>query len=148
MTDTEARVEAERQYPPGFHSHNNRTAFVAGAVWQKGQQSMSREDKDTAKAYAERVAATVRPHADPYVPGVLPSDIEEWVEEAFKAGATWRWEQGEGEGYFTRWLAQHDRGVKADAWDEGFKQGGPMHDSFYGEPDRHERNPYREVRHD
>lgn len=31
----------------------------------------------------------------------------------------------------------------AKAWDEGFKQGGPMHDEKYGEPDAHRRNPYR-----
>ena len=28
------------------------------------------------------------------------------------------------------------------AWDEGFKQGGPMHDEHYGEPDKHTINPY------
>lgn len=43
------------------------------------------------------------------------------------------------ERYFDRWLA----GVKADAWDEGFKQGGPMHDEHLDDPDAHRRNPYR-----
>ena len=28
------------------------------------------------------------------------------------------------------------------AWAEGFKQGGPMHDEHYGEPDKHTVNPY------
>lgn len=44
-------------------------------------------------------------------------------------------------------IAAHDvaltEKVKAEGWDEGFKQGGPMHDEFYGEPDRHKINPYR-----
>lgn len=31
----------------------------------------------------------------------------------------------------------------AAAWDEGFKQGGPMHDENYDDPDAHTRNPYR-----
>lgn len=31
----------------------------------------------------------------------------------------------------------------ARAWDEGFKQGGPMHDEHYEDPDAHTRNPYR-----
>lgn len=31
----------------------------------------------------------------------------------------------------------------ADAWDEGFKQGGPMHDENHDDPDAHTRNPYR-----
>jgi hypothetical protein len=44
---------------------------------------------------------------------------------------------------FDRWLAAHDRQVKADAWDEGFKQGGPMHDADMNDPDAHKRNPYR-----
>ena len=30
----------------------------------------------------------------------------------------------------------------ARAWDEGFKQGGPMHDVNYDDPDAHTRNPY------
>jgi hypothetical protein len=34
--------------------------------------------------------------------------------------------------------------AKRDAWDEGFKQGGPMHDVNYDDPDAHKRNPYRE----
>lgn len=34
----------------------------------------------------------------------------------------------------------------AAAWDDGFKQGGPMHDEYYGDPDAHRRNPYREGR--
>jgi hypothetical protein len=32
---------------------------------------------------------------------------------------------------------------KAQAWDEGFKQGGPMHDENMDDPDAHTRNPYR-----
>ena len=32
--------------------------------------------------------------------------------------------------------------VAAKAWDEGFKQGGPMHDVNYDDPDAHTRNPY------
>lgn len=31
----------------------------------------------------------------------------------------------------------------AKAWDEGYKQGGPMHDVDYDDPDAHTRNPYR-----
>lgn len=31
----------------------------------------------------------------------------------------------------------------AVAWQEGFKQGGPMHDVNYDDPDAHTRNPYR-----
>ena len=41
------------------------------------------------------------------------------------------------------WLAAHDRVVAAQAWDEGFKQGGPMHDADMNDPDAHKRNPYR-----
>ena len=37
----------------------------------------------------------------------------------------------------------HDAAVAAKAWDEGFKQGGPMHDVNYDDPDAHTRNPYR-----
>lgn len=33
----------------------------------------------------------------------------------------------------------------AKAWQEGFKQGGPMHDVNYDDPDAHTRNPYREA---
>jgi hypothetical protein len=33
--------------------------------------------------------------------------------------------------------------AQAGGWDEGFKQGGPMHDEHYGEPDKHKINPYR-----
>jgi hypothetical protein len=33
--------------------------------------------------------------------------------------------------------------IAAQAWDEGFKQGGPMHDVNYDDPDAHTRNPYR-----
>lgn len=33
--------------------------------------------------------------------------------------------------------------VATQAWDEGFKQGGPMHDVNYDDPDAHTRNPYR-----
>lgn len=33
---------------------------------------------------------------------------------------------------------------RAEAWQEGFKQGGPMHDEHYDDPDAHTRNPYRE----
>lgn len=33
----------------------------------------------------------------------------------------------------------------AQVWAEGFKQGGPMHDSDYDDPDKHTRNPYREA---
>jgi hypothetical protein len=29
------------------------------------------------------------------------------------------------------------------AWDEGFKQGGPMHDVNYDDPGAHRRNPYK-----
>lgn len=36
-----------------------------------------------------------------------------------------------------------DVGDLAQAWDEGFKQGGPMHDVNYDDPDAHTRNPYR-----
>ena len=38
---------------------------------------------------------------------------------------------------------EHDAAVAAKAWDEGFKQGGPMHDENYDDPDAHTRNPYR-----
>lgn len=38
----------------------------------------------------------------------------------------------------------HDAAVAAKAWDEGFKQGGPMHDVHLDDPDAHTRNPYRE----
>jgi hypothetical protein len=34
------------------------------------------------------------------------------------------------------------RKLMQEAWDEGFKQGGPMHDEHYGEPDKHKINPY------
>lgn len=34
--------------------------------------------------------------------------------------------------------------IAAKAWDEGYKQGGPMHDVNYDDPDAHTRNPYRE----
>jgi hypothetical protein len=51
-------------------------------------------------------------------------------------------------------LAQYRSSVAADllvaaqplmaiAWDEGFKQGGPMHDVNMDDPDAHTRNPYR-----
>ena len=43
---------------------------------------------------------------------------------------------------FQRALAEHDRQVKAEAWAEGFKQGGPMHDADMDDPDAHTRNPY------
>jgi hypothetical protein len=33
--------------------------------------------------------------------------------------------------------------AQAEAWDKGFKQGGPMHDVNYDDPDAHTRNPYR-----
>ena len=33
--------------------------------------------------------------------------------------------------------------LMAQAWQEGFKQGGPMHDEHYGEPDKHTVNPYK-----
>ena len=33
--------------------------------------------------------------------------------------------------------------LMAQAWDEGHKQGGPMHDVNYDDPDAHTRNPYR-----
>lgn len=33
--------------------------------------------------------------------------------------------------------------IAAKAWDEGFKQGGPMHDVNMDNPDAHTRNPYR-----
>lgn len=31
----------------------------------------------------------------------------------------------------------------ARAWQDGFKQGGPMHDVNFDDPDAHTRNPYR-----
>ena len=37
---------------------------------------------------------------------------------------------------------ERDAAVAAKAWDEGFKQGGPMHDVNYDDPDAHTRNPY------
>ncbi|UXM92549.1 hypothetical protein [Paenarthrobacter sp. JL.01a] len=33
--------------------------------------------------------------------------------------------------------------LMAIAWDEGYKQGGPMHDVNMDDPDAHTRNPYR-----
>ena len=50
-------------------------------------------------------------------------------------------------------LAFMDRGyllalipqLKADAWQQGFKQGGPMHDVNYDAPDAHTRNPYQPL---
>ena len=36
------------------------------------------------------------------------------------------------------------REIAAKAWDEGFKQGGPMHDVNYDDPNAHTRNPYRQ----
>jgi hypothetical protein len=54
------------------------------------------------------------------------------------------------------WLKKHGRSallagaieaaaqfIAAQAWDEGFKQGGPMHDVNMDDPDAHTRNPYR-----
>ena len=38
------------------------------------------------------------------------------------------------------------REIAAKAWDEGFKQGGPMHDVNYDDPGAHTRNPYRQPR--
>ena len=35
------------------------------------------------------------------------------------------------------------REAKAEAWREGFKQGGPMHDVDYDNPGSHRINPYR-----
>lgn len=35
------------------------------------------------------------------------------------------------------------KAAKAEAWAEGYKQGGPMHDVNYDDPDAHTRNPYR-----
>lgn len=32
--------------------------------------------------------------------------------------------------------------IAAQAWQEGFKQGGPMHDVDCDDPDAHTRNPY------
>ena len=40
---------------------------------------------------------------------------------------------------------EHDAAVAAKAWDEGFKQGGPMHDVNYDDPDAHTRNPYERA---
>ena len=37
------------------------------------------------------------------------------------------------------------REAMAQAWDEGFKQGGPMHDVNYDDPDAHRCNPYRKA---
>lgn len=36
----------------------------------------------------------------------------------------------------------------AKAWDQGFKQGGPMHDVHLDDPDAHTRNPYRKGEND
>lgn len=36
------------------------------------------------------------------------------------------------------------RQLMFEAWAEGFKQGGPMHDVNYDDPDAHTRNPYEE----
>lgn len=45
------------------------------------------------------------------------------------------------------WVVEAVEGIvtkaKAEAWDEGYKQGGPMHDVNYDDPDAHTRNPYR-----
>lgn len=38
------------------------------------------------------------------------------------------------------------REAQTQAWDEGFKQGGPMHDEHYGEPDKHTINPCRSAK--
>lgn len=43
---------------------------------------------------------------------------------------------------FDLWMAETVRAAKEAAWQEGFKQGGPMHDVFYDDPDAHTRNPY------
>lgn len=43
-------------------------------------------------------------------------------------------------------LAAAGFGSRHDAWAEGFKQGGPMHDENYDDPDAHRRNPYPETR--
>ncbi|MDQ5863098.1 MAG: hypothetical protein M3536_12640 [Actinomycetota bacterium] len=40
-------------------------------------------------------------------------------------------------------LAPAIKQLMAEAWQEGFKQGEPMHDEHYGEPDKHKINPYR-----
>jgi hypothetical protein len=64
-----------------------------------------------------------------------------WVSnttESYVLSGPTRWAFAEAR--FDRWLAS----VRADAWDEGFKQGGPMHDVNYDDPDAHTRNPYRE----
>lgn len=37
--------------------------------------------------------------------------------------------------------------LMAIAWDEGFKQGGPMHDVNYDDPGAYRRNPYRKEAH-
>lgn len=42
-------------------------------------------------------------------------------------------------------LAPVIRAARAEAWQEGFKQGGPMHDVNYDDPDAHRRNPYKEA---
>lgn len=34
------------------------------------------------------------------------------------------------------------REILAEAWNEGFKQGGPMHDVNYDDPGAHMQNPY------
>ena len=39
-------------------------------------------------------------------------------------------------------IADLIRGYSTQAWSEGFKQGGPMHDVNYDDPDAHTRNPY------
>ena len=39
-------------------------------------------------------------------------------------------------------IADLIRGYSTQAWSEGFKQGGRMHDVNYDDPDAHTRNPY------
>ena len=36
--------------------------------------------------------------------------------------------------------------IAEKAWDEGFKQGGPMHDENYDDPGAHRRNPYTKIK--
>lgn len=43
-------------------------------------------------------------------------------------------------------LAAELAAAAAKAWDEGYKQGGPMRDVNYDDPDAHTRNPYRAGR--
>lgn len=45
--------------------------------------------------------------------------------------------------HLAHFIRARDAEVQAKAWDEGYKQGGPMHDVDYDDPDAHTRNPYK-----